>query len=89
MRRLAIALLVAGAALGFVSGSPAGAQTSVEVPPPVDVFEVSGLVDPILADQIDQAIDRAEENGSQALVLPQFKATAKSAIVESSVSPER
>ena len=69
MRRLAIALLVAGAALGFVSGSPAGAQTSVEVPPPVDVFEVSGLVDPILADQIDQAIDRAEENGSQALVL--------------------
>ena len=69
MRRLAIALLVAGAALGFASGSRAGAQTSVEVPPPVDVFEVSGLVDPILADQIDQAIDRAEENGSQALVL--------------------
>ncbi len=69
MRRLAIALLVAGAALGFASGSRAGAQTSIEVPPPVDVFEVSGLIDPILADQIDQAIDRAEENGAQALVL--------------------
>jgi membrane-bound serine protease (ClpP class) len=69
LRRLAIALLVAGAGLGFASGSQAGAQTSVEVPPPVDVFEVSGLVDPILADQIDQAIDRAEENGAQALVL--------------------
>ncbi len=69
MRRLAIALLVAGAVLGFLSGSRAGAQTSVDVPSPVDVFEVSGLVDPILADQIDQAIDRAEENGSQALVL--------------------
>ncbi len=69
MRRLAIALLVAGAVLGFASGSRAGAQATTDAPPPVDVFEVSGLVDPIVADEIDRAIDRAEANGSQALVL--------------------
>ena len=68
MRRLAIALLAVGAVLGFSSAAGAEARTA-PAPPPVDVFEVSGLIDPILADQIDQAIGRAEANGSQALVL--------------------
>lgn len=68
MRRLAIALLAAGAALALASGETARAQ-STPTPAPVDVFEVSGFIDPIVADQIEQAIDRAEANGSQALVL--------------------
>ncbi len=78
MRRLAIALLVAGGALGLGAGAQAGAQAGDDAPPPVDVFEVSGLVDPILADEIDRAIDRAEENGSQALVL---QVNSKQAVV--------
>jgi membrane-bound serine protease (ClpP class) len=37
--------------------------------PPVDVFQVSGLVDHIVVDAIGAAIERAESGGSQALVL--------------------
>jgi membrane-bound serine protease (ClpP class) len=37
--------------------------------PPVDVLQVSGLVDGIVADEIDRAIDRAETDGAQALIL--------------------
>ena len=35
----------------------------------VDVFEVSGLLDPIVATEIEHAIDRAVADGSQALIL--------------------
>lgn len=38
-------------------------------PPPVDVFQVSGLVDDIVVAGIDDAIDRAVRQGSQALIL--------------------
>ncbi|MGD9703852.1 MAG: nodulation protein NfeD [Acidimicrobiia bacterium] len=71
-------LLVAGAALGFGSGGFGGAAGAQEQPDddavtaalaPVDVFEVSGIIDPIVASEIERAIGRAEENGSQALVL--------------------
>ncbi len=37
--------------------------------PDVDVVKVSGLLDPILADLVVSAVDRAEANGSAALVL--------------------
>ena len=37
--------------------------------PPVDVFEVSGLLDGILVDEIGKAIERAETDGAQALIL--------------------
>ena len=76
MRRLAMTLIAAGAVLGIGigSGDTAGAQDDPGIDAaatlaPVDVFEVSGIVDPIVADEIEKAIDRAEENGSQALVL--------------------
>lgn len=75
MRRLAITLLAAAAVLGLGRGDGAAAQEQDEGElataslAPVDVFQVSGLVDPIVADQIEEAIDRAESNDAQALVL--------------------
>ena len=45
---------------------------------PVDVFEVSGIIDPIVASEIELAIDRAEQNGAQALVL---QLNSRSAVV--------
>jgi len=36
---------------------------------PVDVLQVSGLIDSILVDEIEQAITRAESNNAQALIL--------------------
>jgi membrane-bound serine protease (ClpP class) len=71
VRRLAIALGVLGV-LGAlaVNGGAAGAQTAAGPPTaPVDVFEVSGLIDAPNADGISRAIDRAAADGSQALVL--------------------
>ncbi len=71
MRRLAIALLGAAACLGALSasGHPAAAQGAADDPGPVDVLQVSGLVDPIVVDAIDQAIERSTEDGAQALIL--------------------
>jgi len=37
--------------------------------PPVDVLQVSGLIDSIIADEIEQAIVRASEGDAQALIL--------------------
>jgi membrane-bound serine protease (ClpP class) len=36
---------------------------------PVDVLQVSGLFDAVIVDSIEQAVDRSEHNGSQALIL--------------------
>lgn len=80
MRRLLIALLGAIAMLGIAVG-PAAAQDSVEQTDagsdtqtapdvaPVDVLQVNGLFDEIIVDEIGAAIDRAVDQGSQALVL--------------------
>ncbi|CAN5708138.1 nodulation protein NfeD [soil metagenome] len=77
MRRLALALLGASACLA-VLGSPAQAQDdsgggdsgpgAADVAP-VDVQQVSGLMDEILVTEIRDAIRRADEDGSQALIL--------------------
>lgn len=80
MRRLAIGLLAAGATLGLAHPLPAAASGGDPVDPeapsaaavaldPVDVFEVSGLVDEIVVDEIGAAIDRASTDGAQALIL--------------------
>ena len=37
--------------------------------PPVDVFQVSGLFDEVMVDAVTDAVHRAEDNGSQALIL--------------------
>ncbi len=36
---------------------------------PVDVLQVSGLFDGVIVESIEQAVDRSEHNGSQALIL--------------------
>ncbi|MCH9836242.1 hypothetical protein K0U83_11300 [bacterium] len=74
MRRLAIGLFVTFAGL-MLLGTPSSAQSDVETDATneeigrVDVLQVSGLIDPILADSIHSAVDRAEGEGSQALIL--------------------
>lgn len=70
MRRLLIALFGATAVLG-IAASPASAQEDDDASsvPPVDVLQVAGLFDEIIVREIGVAIDRAESDGSQALVL--------------------
>ena len=73
MRRLLIGLLVGIAALAAVgSDRSVSAQEEQPTPPvvqPVDVLQVNGLFDHIVVKSIGDAIDRAVEKHSQALVL--------------------
>lgn len=77
MRRLAITLLIAPLA-GWAGLSFAAPTASAEEGDdsaaaaelaPVDVLQVSGLFDQVLVGAVEDAIDRAETNGSQALIL--------------------
>jgi membrane-bound serine protease (ClpP class) len=78
VRRLAIGLLVTLAGL-MLLGTPSSAQSDADTDETieqisaeigrVDVLQVSGLIDPILVDSIRSAIDRAQDEGSQALIL--------------------
>ena len=68
MRRLIVTLLGGIAMLG-IAASPAQAQDSTDAVAPVDILQVSGLFDEIVVAEIGDAIDRAVEEGSQALVL--------------------
>ena len=74
MRRLLIGLLAGTAVVGGV-GSGVSGQASAQdadarpLVEPVDVLQVSGLFDEIVVASIGDAIDRADEIGSQALVL--------------------
>ena len=80
MRRLAIGLLGAAAVLALAA--PAHAQDDSDTPAadvaPVDVLQVSGLFDEIIVDAVSDAITRAEDEGSQALVL---QVNSKGAVV--------
>ncbi len=75
MRRLAIGMLTLVAGLTLFGpgvqaqdGADTGSDTTADVGR-IDVLQVSGYVDPILVDAIDEAIDRAVRDGSQALIL--------------------
>jgi len=78
VRRLLIALLGAMAMLGIMA-APAAAQDTDEstgdtadtdpTADAVDMLQVHGLFDDIIVSEIGRAIDRADEQGSQALVL--------------------
>ena len=73
MRRLLIGLLGGIAALAAIgSGQTASAQAEQPAPPkvmPVDVLQVNGLFDHIVVKSIGDAIERAVDKESQALVL--------------------
>jgi membrane-bound serine protease (ClpP class) len=94
VRRLAITILIAPfvglAALSLLS-PPAHASTPVSPPstdagvvtdasqlPPVDVLQVSGIFDKIVVRSIVEAVERAESNGSEALIL---QLTSRGAVV--------
>lgn len=74
MRRLAIGLLTLMAGLTLLAPG-AGAQEPNDDASDtadigrIDVLQVSGFIDPILVDAIESAIDRADREGSQALIL--------------------
>src|SRR4051794_19531114 len=61
--RLAIASLLTGVLLGLSAPSHAAPAKAV------DVIEVSGRIDPIVADFIDDSLRAAERGGSEALVI--------------------
>jgi membrane-bound serine protease (ClpP class) len=70
LRRLAIVVLGVGLAVGAATvPAPADGSTSSPNVAPVDVVEVTGLLDPIVVDFIDRSIASAEQQGDQALVL--------------------
>ena len=70
MRRLAIVILAAALAAPCARAAAQDGGSSPEAgQAPVDVFKVTGLIDSVLANGIERAIDTAESGGSQALVL--------------------
>ena len=76
MRRLAITLLAAGALVALAgpgahpaAAAPAAAPSSGPTTAPVDVVEVTGLFDDVVADWVARAVDRASHDGAQAVVL--------------------
>ncbi|MFV0306646.1 MAG: NfeD family protein [Desertimonas sp.] len=71
MRRLAIGLLLMAGALlvGQLVAGTSHAQDDAGSLQPVDVLQVSGLIDPIQVRSITDAIERAADTGAQALVL--------------------
>jgi len=68
VRTLATALVFGGAVL-LMAASPSAAQAPAPSVPPVDVIEVSGLVDPVVVDFVERSIEAAAEDGAQALVI--------------------
>ena len=64
-----LGVLLALPTFGALASGVAHAASSAEDLDPVDVVEVSGLVDRIVADNIETAIQRSQNNGSQAVIL--------------------
>ena len=63
-----VGLLVLMSVMMIVSAGSARAQDDAIDLAPVDVVEVNGLIDEIVAHDIEQAIDRAENSNSQAII---------------------
>lgn len=62
-------LLLAAPILGIMSGKGVSAASDSSALAPVDVVEVSGLVDNIVADNIASSLQRSQSNGAQAIIL--------------------
>ena len=88
MRRLLIGLLAGMALLAswaaLSSPGAVSAQDGAAVGP-VDVLQVSGLFDDVIVGEIGDAIDRADEQGAQALVL---QVNSRGAVVGDAVMAE-
>lgn len=74
----AIGLMLAAPSVGAVASALGVAADENADLPPVDVVEVSGLIDDVLADAIEEALTRAQTNGAQAVVL---QVNSKGAVV--------
>jgi len=67
-----VAALLLVAAASFLPANakpPAAAKTAGEAPPEIDVLTIDGAIQPITAQVIVQAIDRAEKSDREALVI--------------------
>jgi len=64
-----LGVLLALPTFGALASGAAQAATGADELDPVDVVEVSGLLDRIVADNIETAIERSQNNGSQAVIL--------------------
>lgn len=64
-----LALIVAAPAFSFLAAGSASAAGDSTKLAPVDVVEVSGLVDAIVADNIVSSLERSQSNGAQAVIL--------------------
>ena len=73
-----LALVIAGPALSLMTGQGASAADNSVKLAPVDVVEVSGLVDSIVAESIENAIVRSQNNGAQAVI---FQLNTQGAVV--------
>jgi len=62
-------MLVLMTAMMLVAAGTARAQEQAIDLAPVDIVEVNGLIDEIVVNDIEQAIDRAENSTSQAIIL--------------------
>lgn len=64
-----LGLVLVAPVMGVLSANGAQAATGAEKLAPVDVVEVSGIVDNIVAESIGESILRSQDNGAQAVVL--------------------
>lgn len=64
-----LGLVIAAPVMGVLSGNNAQAASGADKLAPVDVVEVSGIVDEIVAESIGESIERSQSNGAQAVVL--------------------
>jgi membrane-bound serine protease (ClpP class) len=64
-----LGLVLVGPVMGVLTANGAQAATSADKLAPVDVVEVSGIVDAIVAQSIGESIERSQNNGAQAVVL--------------------
>lgn len=64
-----LGLVLVGPVMGVLTANGAQASTGADKLAPVDVVEVSGIVDAIVAQSIGESIERSQNNGAQAVVL--------------------
>ena len=64
-----LGLVLVAPVMGILSSNGAQAATDAEKLAPVDVVEVSGLIDNIVSQSIGDSIERSQNNGAQAVVL--------------------